>query len=85
MIITFDNAKRLANLAKHGLDLAALDVDFFANAIVGSARAPRMVAIGRLADGKVVTVIFARLGSEALSVISMRRSNRKERNRVNGP
>ena len=85
MVITFDNAKRLANLAKHGLDFAALTVEFFEGAVIGEARAPRVVAIGRLPSGEVVTVIFARLGTEALSVISMRRSNRKERNRLVAP
>jgi uncharacterized DUF497 family protein len=85
MVITWDNAKRLANLAKHGLDFASLDVEFFANALVGPARSPRFVAIGRRPDGVVVTVIFARLGTEALSVISMRRASQKERNRLNGP
>ena len=85
MIITWDNAKRLTNLAKHRLDFASLDSDFFANAVIGPARPPRYVAIGRLAGGRVVTVIFAPLGGEALSIVSLRPASRKERSRLDAP
>lgn len=37
------------------------------------------MAIGRLADG-TIAVVFATLGTEAVSVISMRPASRKERN-----
>jgi uncharacterized DUF497 family protein len=83
MVITWDEAKQIANLAKHGLDFVALDADFFADAIIGRARPPRFVAIGRLPSGAAVTVIFALLGREGLSVVSMRPASRKERNRLN--
>ncbi len=34
MIITWDNAKRLANLDKHGLDFADLEIEFFLDSLV---------------------------------------------------
>eukprot|EP01036_Dinobryon_divergens_P011789 gene11789-15879_t len=52
------------------MDFAALDERFFAEARVGPARDGRWMAVGQL-DG-VVTVVFVTLGTEALSVISMR-------------
>jgi uncharacterized DUF497 family protein len=81
--IAWDDAKRQANLAKHGLDFASLDLDFFAAALIIPARSPRIVAIGRTASNRTVTVIFSPLGSEALSVILMRPASRKERSRLN--
>lgn len=78
MIIVWDEPKRLANLDKHGLDFAGLTMDFFVSAVVSSAGKGRYQAIGAL-GGTVVSVIFAALGSEAISVISMRPANRKER------
>jgi uncharacterized DUF497 family protein len=77
-MIVWDEPKRLANLDKHGLDFAALTLEFFASATVYPARTGRWLAVGRLADG-AVAVIFARLGSEAISVISMRAASMKER------
>ena len=77
-IITWDEPKRQANIAKHGLDFADLTPDFFLGALVVPARDGRWKAIGRLADGTIV-VIFATLGREAVSVISMRPASSKER------
>jgi len=79
MIVTWDNAKRLANLDKHGMDFSELDVDFFIDSLVIPARGPRFKAIGRLQDVAVVVVIFAPLGTEAVSVVSMRPANAKEK------
>ncbi|MFG1297395.1 BrnT family toxin [Xanthobacter variabilis] len=78
MKILWDEPKRLANLAKHGLDFADLDMEFFASALVLPAAQGRFKAIGRRADGTLV-VIFAVLGVEAVSVISMRRASLAER------
>jgi uncharacterized DUF497 family protein len=77
MEILWDEPKRLANLDKHGMDFAALDERFFAEARVGPARDGRLMAVGQL-DG-VVTVVFVTLGTEALSVISMRPASSRER------
>jgi uncharacterized DUF497 family protein len=59
------------------MDFAALDERFFAEARVGPARDGRLMAVGQL-DG-VVTVVFVTLGTEALSVISMRPASSRER------
>lgn len=80
MKIVWDEAKRLANLAKHGLDFADLDPNFFSEAAFGEADKGRFVAIGECA-GITITVIFKPLGAEAISVISMRPASRKERRR----
>jgi len=61
------------------MDFADLTYEFFLSSVNIPAKDGRFKAIGQLDDG-VVVVIYATLGSEALSVISMRRANRKERN-----
>jgi uncharacterized DUF497 family protein len=78
MKITWDEPKRQTNLAKRGMDFAALDLAFFAAATVAPAKKNRFMAVG-VFQGAVIAVIFAPLGSEALAVISMRRASRKER------
>ncbi|KPF46925.1 BrnT family toxin [Rhizobium sp. AAP43] len=78
MIIVWDEPKRLANIDKHGLDFAALSLEFFERALIRPAKGHRLQAIGQLADGTIV-VIFVRLGLEGLSVISMRPANPAER------
>lgn len=81
MEIVWDEPKRLANIDKHGLDFRDLTLAFFAGAIIIEAKHNRLQAIGRMADG-TVSVIFARLGQEGLSVISMRQANAAERKRL---
>jgi hypothetical protein len=81
MKIVWDEIKRQANLEKHGLDFADLTEEFFAEAAIVPAEDRRSKAIGRLADG-TIAVIFATLGTEAISVISMRPANRTERRLV---
>jgi len=78
MNIVWDEPKRLKNLATHGLDFASLDMAFFAGAIVVPAKLSRQMAIGVL-DSGVIATIFVTLGSEGLSIISMRPASRKER------
>ncbi|KQM21949.1 BrnT family toxin [Novosphingobium sp. Leaf2] len=77
MIIVWDEPKRNANLAKHGIDFAAIGEDFFASAIVAPAKDGRFAAIGHL--NGVIAVIFAVLGSEGVSIISARPASPKER------
>ena len=79
MRIAFDETKRQSNIAKHGLDFAAVTIDFFIDAVVLDSRAGRYMAINELNGEMVVTIIFAPLGSEAISIVSMRRASRKER------
>jgi len=82
MKITWDEPKRLANIDKHGFDFADIDIDFFPSAIIRPARGNRLMAIGRL-DGLSLTVIFARLGREGVSIISMRHARQTERRLLN--
>ncbi len=78
MKVLWDEPKRAANVAKHGLDFAALTIEFFEASTIYPAKQGRFVAIGAL-SGIVVTVVFQPLGAEAVSVISMRPASRKER------
>ncbi|MBP2560262.1 uncharacterized DUF497 family protein [Neorhizobium galegae] len=78
MKIIWDETKRLANIEKHNLDFAGLYFEFFLTSAIVPARNGRMKAIGRLKDG-AVAAIFVKLGSEALSVISMRPARKDER------
>ncbi len=78
MVILWDEPKRLANLDKHGIDLADIGFDFFLGAMVLPARLGRMMAIGRLKDG-ALAVVFVHLGDEAISIISARPVSQKER------
>lgn len=78
LMIVWDEPKRQTNLAKHGLDFADLDERFFLASVVVPAKGGRHMAIGHLADG-TIAVVFAALGVEGVSVISMRPASRKER------
>ena len=76
--IVWDEPKRQTNLSRHGLDFADLDEWFFLEAMTVPAKENRYMAIGRLNDG-TIAVVFAVLGTEGISVISMRPASRKER------
>ena len=78
MKIVWDEPKRLANLAKHGLDFDDLNETFFDNALVLPSYNGRWTGIGRNIRG-VIVVVFVSLGKEAISVISMRPASRNER------
>lgn len=82
MKIVWDEPKREYNLVKHGLDFADLSFDFFLRATIEASKENRFLAIGELEGRIAVTVVFKPLGSEALSVISMRRASHSERNRI---
>jgi uncharacterized DUF497 family protein len=79
MQIIWDERKRIKNLEKHEIDFAELDVTFFTEALVFDAKQRRLKAIGILSDD-LVAVIFARLGVQGISLISLRPASRKERN-----
>lgn len=79
MEIVWDERKRQQNLDKHGLDFAALDLEFFAGALIIPAKEQRYLAIGEWNGRIVVAVVFSTLGAQALSVISMRPASRRER------
>lgn len=79
MLITWDESKRLTNIAKHdGFDFASLNLVFFEAAAIFPAKNDRLLALGEF-DGMIIAVVFQYLGVEALSVISMRPASRKER------
>ena len=84
MIITWVEPKPLANLDKHDLDFAFLDGDFFNASVVMPATKGRFKAIGLIGGVTAVVVVFALLGQEAVSVISLRRANRTEREFFHG-
>lgn len=80
MKIIWDEPKRKTNISKHGLDFAALSVEFFEGSTIYPAKEGRSIAIGELNGQIIIAVVFRAMGSEALSVISMRVANQKERN-----
>lgn len=84
MIITWDERKRQSNLLKHGLDFAELNEEFFLDASVIDAKERRFMAVGKLHGELIIAVVFAPLGAEALSIISMRKAAKKERSMTNG-
>ena len=78
MRIVWDELKRLKNIEKHKLDFASLDIEFFETALVAQAKSNRLKAINVFSDG-TIAAIFATLGSEAISVVSMRPASKYER------
>ena len=72
------NRSDSGNIETHGLDFADLDPEFFPTASISPAKLARFKAIGPFSDD-IIAVIFSTLGSEAVSIISMRRASRKER------
>ncbi|MFK0641747.1 MULTISPECIES: hypothetical protein [unclassified Ochrobactrum] len=62
-----------------GFDFADLTTEFFDNAAIYPAKQGRLMAVGEFRGETVIATIFVLLGTEALSVISMRRTSRKER------
>ena len=78
VLIVWDEPKRQRNIVRHKLDFADLDEWFFLDAVTVPAKENRYMAIGRLDDG-TIAVVFATLGTEGVSVISMRPASRKER------
>jgi uncharacterized DUF497 family protein len=73
----------LANLASHGLDFADLDESFFEASVIVPAKLGRQIAVGCHRSG-VILVVFVALGTEGLSVVSMRPASRKERRLIDG-
>jgi len=83
MRITWDEPKRLANIDAHGFDFAAAERFPWDHAMVREVRPSRhgtrrFQAIAAL-EGEIVSIIFSPLGTEGVSVISMRIAGKKER------
>ena len=85
MEIVWDEVKRSANLAKHGLDFADFEEGFdFDGAVRLPARPSatgreRFRLVGWLNGDLVVVAVVSSLGSQALSLISLRPANAKDR------
>ena len=60
------------------MDFADLDIEFFNRAVVYPAKLGRLMAIAPF-GGITISVIFRPLGSEAISVITMRHASKYER------
>lgn len=82
MKIVWDEPKRQANIDKHKIDFADIGEEFFATAIIRSAKMGRYAAIGEL--NGLIAVIFATLGTEGVSIISARPASKSERRLFNG-
>jgi hypothetical protein len=80
MKIVWDEPKRLANIDKHGLDFADLNEAFFADALFLPGKNRRFRGVGASTRG-FICVVFAKLGNEGVSVISMRPASEPERKR----
>jgi len=83
MKIVWDEPKRLANLVRHGMDFADLDETFFDHSVIVPAKSGRLIAVSRHRDG-IILVVFVALGTEGLSIVSMRPASRKERRLIDG-
>ena len=81
MIFEWDEAKRILNREKHGLDFADVDSFDWENALLADRTRDgdgerRYAALGMF-KAKLHTVVFAKRGSR-IRIISLRRSNRTE-------
>lgn len=89
MPIVWDEIKRQTNLRKRGLDFADLEEGFdWENMLVAPTYAgvderKRFIATSDF-EGSLITIIFSPLGSEAISIITMRPASRKERRQFDG-
>ena len=81
MELVWDERKRLSNLDKHGLDFADLSLAFFETGVVRAAKSGRY-KVANWFDGHAVTVIFAPLGTQALSIVSFRPAGANDRTLV---
>lgn len=81
----WDEPKRQANLAKHGLDFADFDACFDGDTALIRPTRPsrtgraRYLLIGDWNGERVAAVIVSPLGTEVLSLVSLRTATPKER------
>lgn len=80
--IVWDEPKRQANLAKHGLDFAELSIEFFLSARIEPARQGRMVAVGNLGGRIAVVAVFRSWGPRRFPWISLRPASARERSTI---
>jgi uncharacterized protein len=65
------------------MDFADLDDEFFDGSVIVPGKLGRRIAVGRHRNG-IILVVFVALGTEGLSVVSMRPASRRERRLING-
>ncbi|ABS13346.1 conserved hypothetical protein [Brucella anthropi ATCC 49188] len=63
----------------NSIETQHLHLEFFLSAKVFPTKADRLMAIGEFNGQIIIVVVFKPIGSEALSVISMRPASQKER------
>ena len=85
MLYTWDEEKRKANRAKHGVDLADAAVIFedfclIREDVTEGYAEQRFLAIGR-AGGRMLMVVYTLPDEDTISIISARRADRPERRR----
>lgn len=83
MRIVWDEPKRLANIARHGMDFADLDETFLEGSVIVPAKSGRLISVCRHHSG-IIVVVFVTLGTEGVSVVSMRPASSKERRLIDG-
>lgn len=85
MIVVWDEPKRRANLEKHGLDFADVEATFSWHRVLALPARPsrtgrmRLRLVGTMPDIGVVVAIVSPLGSEAMSLVSLRTASSAER------
>jgi uncharacterized DUF497 family protein len=75
--------KAIGQSCSHGLDFADLYESFFEGSVIVPARLNRRIAVCRHRSGTIL-VVFVTLGTEGLSIVSMRPASRKERRLIDG-
>jgi uncharacterized protein len=65
------------------MDFADLDDEFFEGSVIVQGKLGRRIAVGRHRSG-IILVVFVALGTEGLSVVSMRPASRRERRLIDG-
>lgn len=78
MKILWDEPKRFTNIEDHGLDFADAEHFDWVSSLVRPSHSRRFRAIGML-NNRLVAIIFAPVGTEAVSIISMRHASKNER------
>ena len=85
MIVVRDEPKRRANLEKHGWDFADVEATFSWSRVLAYPARPsrtgrlRLKLVGTLGETGSVVAIVSPLGSEAVSIVSLRTASLEER------
>ena len=80
---SWDENKRVRNITEHGLDFAEVEAHFDLNAALimpsypGLGGRARFKATGPMRQ-RLVVLVFSRLGTKAIAIISLRPANQKE-------